>query len=151
MDNKAWLFLCWICAWNFVWNAKAEWGQRFKNNSDSLFRERGQTAPNLYEQFQLFCSLCSFLSLVHFWYGPKIPRPTLCIEFITVMDQFSYLSKGQGFTKDTLEDVTDADDLWLQTREMKKPSKNPRTMEETPVTTAIVIACKRIFKTFSLI
>ena len=96
-------------------------------------------------------SSCSFLSQVHFWYGPKIPRPTLCIEFITVMDQFSYLSKGQGFTKDTLEDVTDADDLWLQTREMKKPSKNPRTNEETPVTTAIVIACKRMFKIFSLI
>ena len=43
----------------------------------------------------------------------------LCMKFssevhrvqITVMDQFSYLSKGQGLTKDTLEDVTDADDL----------------------------------------
>lgn len=52
----------------------------------------------------------------------------------------SYLSKGQGLTRDTLEEVTDADDLWLQSLEMKNPDKNPRTREASPVTTAIVTA-----------
>ena len=52
----------------------------------------------------------------------------------------SYLSKGQGLTRDTLEEVTDADDLWLHSREMKNPDKNPRTREASPVTTAIVTA-----------
>ena len=52
----------------------------------------------------------------------------------------SYLSKGQGLTRDTLELVTDADDLCPHSREMKKPHKNPRTRDASPVTTAIVTA-----------
>ena len=52
----------------------------------------------------------------------------------------SYLSKGQGLTRDTLDEVTDADDLWLQSLEMKNPDKNPRTSPARPVTTAIVTA-----------
>ena len=52
----------------------------------------------------------------------------------------SYLSKGQGLTRDTLELVTEADDLCPHSLEMKNPHKNPRTREASPVTTAIVTA-----------
>ena len=52
----------------------------------------------------------------------------------------SYLSIGQGLTSDTFDEVTDADDLWLQSLETKKPNKKPRTREARPVATAIITA-----------
>ena len=55
------------------------------------------------------------------------------------------MSKGQGLTRDTLEEVTEADDLWLHRREMKNPDKNPRTREARPVTTAIVTAWNKVY------
>ena len=52
----------------------------------------------------------------------------------------SYLSIGQGLTRDIFDEVTDADDLWLQSLETKKPHKKPRTREARPVATAIITA-----------
>ena len=50
------------------------------------------------------------------------------------------MSKGQGLTRDTLDDVTEADDLWLQSLERKKPDKKPRTADASPVSRAMVTA-----------
>ena len=50
------------------------------------------------------------------------------------------MSKGQGLTRDTLEEVTEAEDLWLQSRERKNPDKKPRTADASPVSRAIVTA-----------
>ena len=76
--------------------------------------------------------------------GVHMDRPEICRirSFpMSVLSQSSYLSKGQGLTRDTLEDVTDADDLWLQSLDRKKPDKKPRTKEARPVSRAIVTAC----------
>ena len=50
------------------------------------------------------------------------------------------MSKGQGFTRDTLDEVTEAEDLWLQSLERKKPDKKPRTADASPVSRAMVTA-----------
>ena len=50
------------------------------------------------------------------------------------------MSSGQGLTRDTLEEVTEAEDLWLQSLERKKPDKKPRTADASPVSRAIVTA-----------
>ena len=55
----------------------------------------------------------------------------------------SYLSSGQGLTRDTLEEVTEAEDLWLQSLERKNPDKKPRTADASPVRRAIVTAWNR--------
>ena len=69
---------------------------------------------------------------------PKICQ--LCIKTSLSSGAVSYLSKGQGLTRDTLDDVTEADDLWLQSLERKKPDKKPRTADASPVSRAIVTA-----------
>ena len=56
----------------------------------------------------------------------------------------SYLSIGQGLTREIFDEVTDADDLWLQSLETKKPHKKPRTREARPVATAIITALSRL-------
>ena len=53
------------------------------------------------------------------------------------------MSKGQGLTRDTLDEVTDAEDLWLQSLERKKPDKKPRTADASPVSRAMVTAWNR--------
>ena len=75
--------------------------------------------------------------------GVCIHRPKifqLCIKTSLSSGAVSYLSKGQGLTRDTLDDVTEADDLWLQSLERKKPDKKPRTADASPVSRAIVTA-----------
>jgi len=56
---------------------------------------------------------------------------------------FTGLSKGQGLTRDTLDEVTEAEDLWLQSLERKKPDKKPRTADASPVSRAMVTAMVR--------
>ena len=55
--------------------------------------------------------------------------------------RISYLSRGQGLTRDTLEEVTEAEDLWPQSRDTRNPARKPSTKEARPVTTAMVTAC----------
>ena len=56
-------------------------------------------------------------------------------------ERISYLSRGQGLTRDTLEEVTEAEDLWPQSRDTRNPARKPSTREARPVTTAMVTAC----------
>ena len=53
------------------------------------------------------------------------------------------MSSGQGLTRDTLEEVTEAEDLWLQSLERKNPDKKPRTADARPVSRAMVTAWNR--------
>ena len=39
------------------------------------------------------------------------------------------MSRGQGLTRDTLEEVTEAEDLWPQSRDTRNPARKPSTSE----------------------